>query len=823
MALTVNTNISALIAQTSLQRSNNRISETLGRLSTGLRINSSADDPSGLVLSEFQRAQIAGLSQAISNIDRAVAVTQTADGGLSEVSGLLTELRGLVIDSANNGALDRQSLEANQQNVTSILDTIDRIALSSQFGQQQLLDGTSGRQGFVSRGASPADIDFIRAVNDDVVTNTNLPIEVTQNAERAFVTAGAPFGDGTGRLAQGERLIVNGVEIELAAGLTIDQAIDEINSFSGQTEAFAVEIDFAANGPGSAATPGGGTLEIRSTQFGLGAQANVISNVDVALSPGGSGFSVTGVSDFGQNAIATIGAGIAGSSGSIAGSTETIGRLVTGLRGAAGSGLTIELGVVNDTDVRTAAVTAANNASVLINDNSRVFHVGAPANDNASLTLPTVESKALGLGILPKREVDLQTVVTPNTVIVGGTPVSTNGPVTVVSNQIGLPAQPTGTTVVTTAPVTISNTSTSTFNSNTVTNQVGNQIIITTTDVTTTVTMLTQQTTTTSTIVTANPGAIQAISDDFDPQADPGTFPAAGLSNGRELGAPAGEFFSGNAFYFDGPGNRFATTDAFNASAGGNISFVLKIGGPTDAQETATFENADNGEDIVLEFSANGGPFTNIATFDTEDANFAGTFGSVNLAIPAAAQTTSTVFRIRQVAHSNTGFDNWAIDNFNLTLNGVDRRVEEFNTTIVTTGTQVDTVVTVQTLTLSEDQPPTPNLRSIDVRNADAALRALKIVDRSIEEVNTFRGQVGAFQRNVLETAQSNVRQQFVNLSDAESVLRDVDFTTEITNLVSEQVRQNVATTIQGLANSNPLSILDLLQGGTGGGGGLAL
>ena len=144
MALTINTNVSALLAGKNLQSGRARLGQTLERLSTGLRINRSQDDPSGLVISEFQRSQISGLSKVIENVDRAISLTQTAEGGLAQIANLLVELRGLAVDSANNGALTAESLQANQANIDSILDTVDRIANTTRFGQKNLLDGTFG-------------------------------------------------------------------------------------------------------------------------------------------------------------------------------------------------------------------------------------------------------------------------------------------------------------------------------------------------------------------------------------------------------------------------------------------------------------------------------------------------------------------------------------------------------------------------------------------------------------------------------------------------------------------------------------------------------
>ncbi|MBX2972462.1 MAG: gliding motility-associated C-terminal domain-containing protein [Flavobacteriales bacterium] len=114
---------------------------------------------------------------------------------------------------------------------------------------------------------------------------------------------------------------------------------------------------------------------------------------------------------------------------------------------------------------------------------------------------------------------------------------------------------------------------------------------------------------------------------------------------------------SGRALYFNGAGQRYAQTTAFNTSGGGKLRFQLKI-----ANGTAPCDDADPGEDIVLEYSTNNGlNWSLIATYN-EDAYPA--FTPIDVSIPASAQNTSTMFRLRQLAHNGTGHDNWAIDDF---------------------------------------------------------------------------------------------------------------------------------------------------------------
>ena len=137
----INTNVSSLVAQRVLRKNNNNLNTSLQRLSTGLKINTGADNPAGLIASENLRAEKAGISQAIDNAERASNIIGTAEGGLSEVSSLLTELQGLVSESANEGGLSAEETEANQLQVDSILSTINRIAQSTAFQGTKLLNG----------------------------------------------------------------------------------------------------------------------------------------------------------------------------------------------------------------------------------------------------------------------------------------------------------------------------------------------------------------------------------------------------------------------------------------------------------------------------------------------------------------------------------------------------------------------------------------------------------------------------------------------------------------------------------------------------------
>src|SRR3954449_3001375 len=137
----INTNIASLQGINRLTRNNADLALRLQRLSTGLRINTGKDAPAGLIASETLRSEIAGINQAIDNSNRATNVLNTAEGALSEVSSLLLEVQGLTNQAANTGALSPEEIKANQLQVDSILNSINRIANTTQFNGVKLLNG----------------------------------------------------------------------------------------------------------------------------------------------------------------------------------------------------------------------------------------------------------------------------------------------------------------------------------------------------------------------------------------------------------------------------------------------------------------------------------------------------------------------------------------------------------------------------------------------------------------------------------------------------------------------------------------------------------
>jgi flagellin len=248
----INTNVSSLIAQRVLTSNNNALNKSLERLSTGLKINSGADNPAGLIASENLRAEKAGITQAIDNAGRASNIIGTAEGGLSEVSSLLTELQSLVGQAANSGGLSNEEVQANQLQVDSILNTINRIAQSTAFQGKKLLNGNYS---YTTSGVTSTSFDNVQ-INSARVPDggtVNVVVQVTASAQ-------------TGQIVYSNGDLADNVTIEVAGNTGTEQL-----SFSSGTtiSAIAASINAVTTATGVSATVSGTDLVVNSTTFGV--------------------------------------------------------------------------------------------------------------------------------------------------------------------------------------------------------------------------------------------------------------------------------------------------------------------------------------------------------------------------------------------------------------------------------------------------------------------------------------------------------------------------------------------------------------------------
>jgi flagellin len=171
----INTNVASLIAQNALSASQGQLNTALQRLSTGLKINSGADDPAGLIASQNLQSEMNGLQQAVNNSAQATNVISTADGALTEVSSLLNDINGLVVESANSGALSPDEIQANQLQVDSDVQSITRISSTTNFAGLNLIDGSLG---YITSGVNTSAIGALEIAQANLGTKSTMPVDV---------------------------------------------------------------------------------------------------------------------------------------------------------------------------------------------------------------------------------------------------------------------------------------------------------------------------------------------------------------------------------------------------------------------------------------------------------------------------------------------------------------------------------------------------------------------------------------------------------------------------------------------------------------------
>jgi flagellin len=257
MSLRINTNMSALNALRNVERASDGFGRSIEKLASGLRINRSADDPAGLIRSEDLRAQIAGLEQAIANSQDATNLIKTAEGALDEMHNLLRSMRQLAVASGNTGTNDLTALQANQNQIASAIDSINRISAQTQFGTKKLLDGTAGTTAVVTDFTRVGGLFFGGSIfgsvsgaasQDYAIGTGTITIDVTAAATRAQVTGNRDYTGAAAIIQTSASVVINGVSFTTQAGTTTVQSfVDQINSQTSVTGVVAELVPNAGN------------------------------------------------------------------------------------------------------------------------------------------------------------------------------------------------------------------------------------------------------------------------------------------------------------------------------------------------------------------------------------------------------------------------------------------------------------------------------------------------------------------------------------------------------------------------------------------------
>jgi len=251
MSLSILTNISAMNTEQNLLNSSNAVATSMQRLSSGLQINSAADDAAGYAISEGLTSQVNGLDQASSNTNDAVSMVQTASSSLTDVQNMLQRVYELGVQYANgsNSTTDQQDI---QDEVNQLTQEIDREQSSSNFNGLNLLNGTAG-------GANTATVTFqVGANGGDTLTATFSNIEGTGGLGIAGYSWAAAASGGT---------VIDLSQAGALASLT--DAINNISSMAATLGAVQNRLQYTSD-------------SISSTEQNLSASNSQIKDVNMA-------------------------------------------------------------------------------------------------------------------------------------------------------------------------------------------------------------------------------------------------------------------------------------------------------------------------------------------------------------------------------------------------------------------------------------------------------------------------------------------------------------------------------------------------------------
>ncbi len=362
MSFRINTNISAMNSLRNLKQTGMEVSKSTNRLSTGLRINSAADDPSGLIASESYRAQLSSMDAALKNNQDAINYAKTAEGGLDETSRLLREARSLAVANGSS-ALDSTQKQANQTQLNNILQSIDRVSSNTQYGSIKLLNGSAGTTAAVANKTAIDSANFTGSFDGEAITTSGgVNVQVTTAATQATHT-----GTETGYTAATDTVgagsfSLNGKTFSTDAATTAAGLVQKINEASGETGVIAVQ------------DTGTGTINLKTNGYGSDAKINLTDSAGIIQSAAGS------ASAAGVDAVASV---------TVGSSTVTFDK---------GKGLDLKDSEGNSIRLTEGGnATATYSSAIQLTAGLTKFQIGANAGQTTTLSIGNFSSSTLGV------------------------------------------------------------------------------------------------------------------------------------------------------------------------------------------------------------------------------------------------------------------------------------------------------------------------------------------------------------------------------------------------------------------------------------------
>jgi len=240
MASYVNTNVSSLNAQRQLTKATNNLNTTYNRLSSGLRINSAKDDAAGLAISDRLTAHINGFNQGNRNANDGIALAQTAEGAMDEITNMMQRMRTLAVQ-ASTGTLTSQDRSAIQTEYTELANEVTRIACATTFSGAQILRGSLSKGGLVNTSAANGGAGHVRihvgSMGTGQSTTTANVIDMSFTQDMRYTTlAGTAVGANVTKASLAEVSIQN-----------IDSALKKIDTARAKLGAYQNRLESTIN------------------------------------------------------------------------------------------------------------------------------------------------------------------------------------------------------------------------------------------------------------------------------------------------------------------------------------------------------------------------------------------------------------------------------------------------------------------------------------------------------------------------------------------------------------------------------------------------
>lgn len=260
----INYNVSAAIANKHLLGIEDNLSTTMERLSSGLKINHSKDNPAGMAISSKMKAQIDGLNRASENASDGVSVIQIADGALNETTRILQRMRELSVQAASDATMTPADREAIQKEIASLKQEVDRISTDTEYNSKTLLDGSLDTRVYTKHATRVDTSDYVKAGQYDLT--------ITKAATRPdAVTASADFNDTTTQIGVSGSITINGSTVEISATDTMAEVYEKLRD-GAETGETTVDRDKTT-----------GEITFETTLYGKGSQLQLSTdNEDLA-------------------------------------------------------------------------------------------------------------------------------------------------------------------------------------------------------------------------------------------------------------------------------------------------------------------------------------------------------------------------------------------------------------------------------------------------------------------------------------------------------------------------------------------------------------